>query len=107
MGHHTGHPVWLSLGGTARRSVHDLQVAVAQEGTGTAKAIEHAGTADQSGVGVGINIDLYWGVHGDTTQTADRLRCIGDRERTQSDLVEIFIHVIKEFRETRFSGERE
>lgn len=79
--------------------MHDLQEAVAQEVAGTADAVDHAGTAHQGGVGVAVDVDLDRGVHGNDAQTTDRLRMVGDGERTQRDLVEILVHVGQEARE--------
>ena len=91
----------VGLAGATGRSVHHLQIAVAQEVAGTTEAVDHAGTADQSRVGMGIHVNLNRGVHGNTTQTTDRFRCIGDGKRTQGNFVEIFVHVFEKFREAR------
>ena len=93
--------------GRRRRGVHDLQEAVAQEVAGAAETVDHPGAADQGRVGVGIHVDLDRGVHGDTPETTDRLRCIGDRQRAQGDLVEVLVPVLEEAREARVLGEGE
>ncbi len=54
---------------------------------------------------MGIDVELDRGVHGDTPESTDRLRGVGDGERTQSDLAEIFFPVVEEAGETWGLGE--
>lgn len=105
--HHAGDTVRVGLGRTARRGVHDLQEAVTEEVAGTAEAVDHPGTADQRGVGVGVDVDLNRGVHGDAPEATDRLRGVGNGERTKGALAEVLVPVLEEAREARALGERQ
>ena len=96
-----GDAEWVGFAWSCRRRVHDLQVTVTQVIARTAEAVNHPGAANQCGVGMGIDVKFDRSVHGDTTETTDRLGGVGDRQRTQNTFVEIFIPVVEETRETR------
>ncbi len=89
-----GDSVWVDLGWTGRWSVHDGVLGVSQEIGGSTDAVEHAGTHDTGGVGVGVNIDLNWGVHADNTKTLDDLWGVRDLLGAEEELVVVVIPVV-------------
>lgn len=72
-GHNAGHAGGVGLGRTSGRSMHDGEVGVAEEITRAAETVDDLGAANEGGVGVAVHIDLNGGVHGDDTETADKL----------------------------------
>ena len=73
--------------------MHYGKVGVAQEVAGTAYSVDHPGAAHQGGIGMGIDIELDRGVHGNTAKPPDRFGVIGDRERPHDDLVAVLVPV--------------
>ena len=48
--------------------MHDRELGVSQEVTGTTDTVQHTRTVDVSGVGMSIDVNLDRSVHGDNRQ---------------------------------------
>lgn len=88
--------VWVDLGWAGRWGVHDGVLGVAEEISGTAESVEHAGTHDTGGVGVGVDVNLDWGVHADNTETLDDLWGVRDLLGAEKELVVVVVPVVVE-----------
>lgn len=86
----------VGLAGPGGRRVHDGVLGVAQEVGGAAQAVEHARAHDAGAVGVGVDVDLDGGVHGDDAQAADDLGRVGDLLRAQQQLGRVAVPVVVE-----------
>lgn len=92
--------VWVDLGWAGRWGVHDGVLGVAEEISGAAKSVEHTGTHDTGGVGMGVDVNLDWGVHADNTEALDDLWRVRDLLGAEKKLVVVVVPVVVETLET-------
>lgn len=86
----------IGLGGSSGGSVHDGELSVSEEITGASQTMQHLGAVDTSGVGVGVDVNLDGGVHGDDTESSDDLGVVGHNLGSQQQLLGELVPVVEE-----------
>ena len=86
--------MWVDLGWAGRWSVHDGVLGVTEEIGGTTESVEHTGTHYTCGVGVGVDVNLDWGVHADDTETLNNLWGVRDLLSAEKELVVVVVPVV-------------
>lgn len=80
--------------------MHDRELGVSQEVTGTTDTMQHTRTVDVSGVGMSIDVNLDRSVHGDNTKTSNQLGVVRNDLGSQDKLLGELIPVVEESLET-------
>jgi len=92
--------VRISLGWASGWGMHDGELGVSQEISGSSKTIQHSGSHNTGRVGMGIDINLDGCVHADNTETSDNLGRVGNNLGTKQKLVVVAVPVVVEALET-------
>lgn len=77
----------IRLGRPRRGRVHDRDGCVAEEVAGAAEAVKHLGAERVGAVGMGVAVNLDWGVHRNDAEPADDLGRVGNLLRAQQQPV--------------------
>lgn len=99
-GNNAGDTGGVSLGLAHGGGVHDRKLGVTEEIGATTKTVQHTATVDTSRVGVTVDVDLDGGVHGDASETTDKLGVVGDLLVTEEDLLLELVELAEETLET-------
>nr|CAA48572.1 YBL03.19 [Saccharomyces cerevisiae] len=88
---------------SCRGGMHDGQLCISQEISRSTQPVQHTGTIHICRIGVRVNVNFYWGIHGDDTQSTDHFRIVRDNLRSQTQSVFEIFPVCKGSVETLFS----